>query len=262
MMDLGLKGKTALVLGAGSGLGRAMAEALAAEGAQVAAAGRTLAKVEETMKRIEAASGHCYALEWDSSDPSLVDDRVGAVEQALGPIDVLINNTGGPAPGPILGQDRESWSDYFQSMFLAVVGITDRVLPGMRERRWGRILTSTSSGAVAPIPNLGVSNTLRSALHGWSKTLAREVAADGITCNVILPGRIATERITFLDKKKAEREQRSIEEVERDSLASIPVGRYGSPKEYGSVAAFLASEQASYVTGSVIRVDGGLIPSI
>lgn len=259
-MDLGLTGKTALVLGAGSGLGRAMAEALAAEGAQVAAAGRTLSKVDETARRIEAAAGRCHALAWDISDQSLVDDRVIAVEKALGPIDILVNNTGGPAPGPVEAQSAASWETYFRAMVLSVFAITDRVLPGMRERRWGRIITSTSSGAVAPIPNLGVSNTLRSALHGWSKTLAREVAADGITCNVIVPGRIATERITFLDEKKAEREQRSVEEVQRESLASIPLGRYGSPDEYGSVAAFLASEQASYMTGSVLRVDGGLIP--
>ncbi len=147
-------------------------------------------------------------------------------------------------------------------MVLSVIAITDRVLPGMRERRWGRIITSTSSGVVAPIPNLGISNALRLSLVGWSKTLAREVARDGITANIILPGRIATDRIRFLDKAKAERERRSVEEVAAESTGSIPVGRYGEPEEYGDVVAFLASAQASYLTGSVIRVDGGLIASI
>jgi 3-oxoacyl-[acyl-carrier protein] reductase len=147
-------------------------------------------------------------------------------------------------------------------MVLAVIAITDRVLPHMRERKWGRIITSTSSGVVAPIPNLGISNTLRLSLVGWSKTLAREVGRDGITSNIVLPGRIATQRITFLDEQKAKRENRSVTDVSAESTASIPLGRYGDPQEYGDVVAFLASERASYITGSVIRVDGGLIQSI
>jgi 3-oxoacyl-[acyl-carrier protein] reductase len=142
---------------------------------------------------------------------------------------------------------------------MSVVGITDRVLPGMRAARWGRVITSTSSGVVAPIPNLGISNALRSALVGWSKTLAREVARDGITANIVLPGRVATDRIRFLDEQKAEREGRPADEVAAESTASIPVGRYGRPEEYGDAVAFLASARASYITGSIIRVDGGLI---
>jgi len=132
----------------------------------------------------------------------------------------------------------------------------------MRERRWGRIITSTSSGVVAPISNLGISNALRLALVGWSKTLAREVGRDGVTANIILPGRIATDRIRFLDVTKAEREGRAVEDVMAESTDSIPLGRYGRPEEYGDVVAFIASERAAYLTGSVIRVDGGLIPSI
>jgi 3-oxoacyl-[acyl-carrier protein] reductase len=145
---------------------------------------------------------------------------------------------------------------------LSVVAITDRVLPGMKAAGWGRIVTSTSSGVVAPIPNLGLSNALRTSLLGWSKTLAREVAKDGITSNIILPGRIATDRIRFLDEQKAKREGRAVEDVATESTGSIPAGRYGRPEEYGDAVAFLASERASYITGSVIRVDGGLIASI
>jgi 3-oxoacyl-[acyl-carrier protein] reductase len=147
-------------------------------------------------------------------------------------------------------------------MVLSVIAITDRVLPEMRARKWGRIVTSTSSGVVAPIPNLGISNALRLSLVGWSKTLAREVGRDGITVNIVLPGRIATGRITFLDEQKAKRESRSIDDVVAESTGSIPLGRYGRPEEYGNVVTFLASEPASYLTGSVIRVDGGMIQSI
>jgi 3-oxoacyl-[acyl-carrier protein] reductase len=145
---------------------------------------------------------------------------------------------------------------------LSVIAMTDRVLPGMKARKFGRIITSASSGVVAPIPNLGLSNALRASLVGWSKTLAREVAREGITANVMVPGRIATDRIAFLDAKKAEREGKTVAAVEAESLAQIPAGRYGDPGEYADMAAFLASERAGYVTGSVIRVDGGYIPSL
>jgi 3-oxoacyl-[acyl-carrier protein] reductase len=140
-------------------------------------------------------------------------------------------------------------------MVLSVIAITDRVLPGMKARGWGRILTSTSSGIIAPIPNLAISNALRMSLVGWSKTLAREVAKDGITANIIVPGRIATARVAAL-------EGRRVEEVAAESAATIPVGRYGKPEEYADVVTFLASTRAAYITGSVIRVDGGMTTSI
>jgi 3-oxoacyl-[acyl-carrier protein] reductase len=147
-------------------------------------------------------------------------------------------------------------------MVASVIATTDRVLPGMIARRWGRIITSTSSGVIAPIANLAISNALRLSLVGWSKTLAREVARDGVTCNIVVPGRIATDRTRFLDEKRAEREGRTIDQVEAASLGAIPVGRYGDPAEYADVVAFLASTRASYVTGSTVRVDGGQIASI
>ena len=261
-MDLGLKGKTALVLAAGGGIGRAVAKALAAEGAQVAVAGLHAESVNATAAAVAATGAQALALVWDLADLAAIDPNVTRIERELGPVDILVNNTGGPPPTPAGGQDPALWTKYFQAMVLSVIAATDRVLPGMRQRRWGRIVTSTSSGMVAPIPNLGLSNALRSSLGGWSKTLAREVARDGVTVNVVVPGRIATARVRFLDENRAKREGRGLDEVVAENEATIPMGRYGTPEEYANVVAFLAGERAAYVTGSIVRVDGGAIPSI
>jgi len=261
-MDLGLEKKAALVFGAGGGLGSAIAISLAREGARVVAADIDQDAARRTVATIEQAGGDAAAVAWDLADIGGIGARLDEVRQHVGTVDVLVNNTGGPPPSPAHGQGVEAWRKHFESMVLAVVAITDAVLPGMKARGWGRIITSTSSGVVAPIPNLGLSNALRLSLVGWSKTLAREVGRDGITANVILPGRIATGRITYLDQAKAQREGRSVEEVQAESTASIPLGRYGRPEEYADAVAFLASERAAYVTGSTIRVDGGLIASI
>jgi 3-oxoacyl-[acyl-carrier protein] reductase len=262
IMDLGLNGKTALVLGAGGGLGSAIAMTLAREGARTAIADIDPAALGQTAQAITAAGGRALELPWDLADLTAIEPNVAKIEAAFGPVDILVNNTGGPPPTPASGQPAELWSKSFQQMVLSIIALTDRVLPGMRGRKWGRIVTSTSSGVVAPIPNLGISNALRLSLVGWSKTLAREVARDGITANIVLPGRVATGRIKFLDEQKAKREGRAVADIVAESTGSIPAGRYGEPQEYADVVAFLASERASYVTGSVIRVDGGLIASI
>ncbi|TDQ60476.1 3-oxoacyl-[acyl-carrier protein] reductase [Maritalea mobilis] len=261
-MDFGIKGKVALVLGAGGGLGGAMANSLAKEGVKVALGDINLDAAEANAKAIRDNGGDAIALEWDLSKLDQIDINISKIESELGSVDILVNNTGGPKPSTVSGQAPDLWRESFDMMVMSVIAITDRVLPGMKERGWGRIITSTSSGVVAPIPNLGLSNALRLSLVGWSKTLAREVGKDGITSNIILPGRIATPRISFLDEQKAKRESRSVEEVSAESIAAIPVGRYGDPKEYGDAAAFLASDKASYITGSTIRIDGGLIASV
>lgn len=259
-MELGLGDKVALVLGGGGGLGRVIAKTLAAEGAAVAISDINDDALESALAEID--SSRSISLNWDLGDLGAIDANVARVEKELGPIDILVNITGGPPPTPISGQSLDVWSGQFQSMVLSVIAISDRVVPGMKERGWGRVITSTSSGVLAPIANLGISNALRASLVGWSKTLSNEVGQHGVTSNVIVPGRIGTKRIVFLDEAKAKREGRSVDEVAATSAASIPVGRYGNPQEYADTVAFLASENASYITGSVIRVDGGLVANV
>jgi 3-oxoacyl-[acyl-carrier protein] reductase len=261
-VDLGLKGKTTLVLGGGGGLGRAIATALAREGAKVAVADIDQGAIDRSVDDVRATGSQALGLRWDLGDLKLIEPHLNEVRRQLGTVDVLVNITGGPPPTRASGQAVESWSKHFQSMVLSVIAITDGVLPDMRKKKWGRVITSTSSGVVTPIPNLALSNALRLMLVGWSKTLAREVAPDGITANIVAPGRIATDRVHFLDRNRAETQKRPLEEIVAESVSGIPVGRYGDPQEYADVVTFLASERASYITGSVIRVDGGLIASV
>jgi len=261
-MYLDIEGRTALVLGAGGGLGGAVAERLAREGVNVALADIDPEKLNATVGMVESHGVKALPITWDLGDLASVDANVSHVEEELGCVNILVVFTGGPPPTPVSGQDHDLWASSFRMMVQSVVAITDRVLPDMRTERWGRIITSTSSGVVAPIPNLGLSNALRGTLLGWSKTLSQEVGLDGITANVVVPGRIATSRTAYLDQKKAERTGRSVKEVVAESAAGMSLGRYGDPAEFADVVAFLASERASYVTGSIVRVDGGLIPSV
>jgi 3-oxoacyl-[acyl-carrier protein] reductase len=259
-MDLGLRNKRTLVLGAGSGLGKAVALSLAAEGACVVVAGRTPEKIEATVAEIKAAGGNARALVCDLRDLSAIPAVAEQAKTLLGgSIEILFNNGGGPAPTPAQGQPMQAWHEQFDNLVASVIAMTDAVLPDMKAAGWGRIITNASSGVIVPIPNLAMSNALRSALVGWSKTLANEVAAQGITVNMVLPGRINTDRLQFLDEARAKRENSSAQEVSDKMKAAIPAKRYGNPNEYGDVVAFIASIRASYITGSMIRVDGGAI---
>jgi 3-oxoacyl-[acyl-carrier protein] reductase len=242
-MDFGISGRRALVLGASRGLGAASADALAAEGVSVLRAAR---------------SGEVPV---DFTDPASVEALIARVV-GEGGVDILVNNTGGPKPGPAHGQSSAGWASAFENMALTLFAITDALLPGMIERGWGRVITVGSSGIEQPIPGLALSNGVRAAIAGWSKTLAGEVGRHGITVNMVLPGRIDTDRVRQLDSGRAERTGRSIEAVQDASRAEIPVGRYGRPEEFGAVVAFLASRQASFITGSMLRVDGGSIRSV
>lgn len=260
-MDLQLKNKVALVFGAGGGLGGAIADELAKEGVRLGLASLRPEALEKTNERVSQLT-HTVAVPWDLADQDVIACNVSTVEAELGPIDIVVHMTGGPPPSPIAGQPALSWQTHFEAMVLSVIGITDAVLPGMRARGWGRVITNVSSGVITPIPDLGLSNALRSTLVGWNKTLAREIASDGVTANLVVPGRIATPRIGRLDAARAERTGTTPAEAEKASMDSIPLGRYGNPDEYAAAVAFLASARASYITGTALRVDGGLIPSV
>lgn len=246
-MDFGLNGKRALVIGASRGLGGASAGLLAEEGAQVIAASRSGV----------AASPDCEGVVLDLSDPASVADMCDRLTAQ--PVDILVNNCGGPAAGPARGQTTATWQAAFETMATPLFALTDAALPGMIERGWGRVVTIGSSGIVQPIPGLALSNGVRGAIAGWSKTLADEVAAQGVTVNMVLPGRIATDRLAELDETKARKTGQSVEDIQTASRKTIPLGRYGDPSEFAAAVVFLCSVQASYVTGSMIRVDGGLI---
>jgi 3-oxoacyl-[acyl-carrier protein] reductase len=263
-MDLRIKGRTALVLGGSKGLGWGVASALAAEGVHVALLARGQAALDSAARELAQRYGveaHGFAADLADADGLIA--AVAAAEAALGGrVDILLNNSGGPPPSGIAGIDPALWSAQFEAMVLSLVRVTDRVLPAMRAGRWGRILTVASTVVVEPNPALALSNSLRSTLVGWSKTLAGEVARDGITVNLLLPGQIATDRTVFLDATAAERRGTTADAIKAAKLETIPAGRYGTPEEFGAIAAFLASDHAAYVTGSMIRVDGGVVRSV
>jgi 3-oxoacyl-[acyl-carrier protein] reductase len=262
-MDLGLNGRRALVLGSTKGLGRGIAEALAEEGATVVLTGRRQEDAVAAAEQVSSKYGATvHGLPFDAADSASAAAIVPAARAALGDIDILVLNAGGPPPGNVSAVAADTWRQQFQAQFLTFVEITNALLPGMRERKWGRILVSSSSGVVQPIPNIGISNALRSSLLGWAKTLSLEVAPDGVTINTVLPGRIQTDRVDQIDAANAERSGQTIDQVKASSIAAIPAGRVGTTDEYGAVAAFLCSDKAGYVTGGTVRVDGGAIRAI
>ena len=249
-MDLGIDGKVALVTGASKGIGRAIAAALAAEGANVAIS-------SSSRERIDAAAVDVGATGFvlDSADLDAIPGTVEEVERALGPIDILVCNTGGPpANADPLGFSRDQWETAYRTLVLAQMALVERVVPGMRDRGFGRVVNVASTSVREPIANLMLSNAHRASMIAAFKTIARTVAGDGVTLNTVLPGRIATERAYSLSG--------SPEAAEAAAAKEVPAGRMGRPEEMAAAVAFLCSVPAAYVTGETLAVDGGLTRSL
>jgi 3-oxoacyl-[acyl-carrier protein] reductase len=249
-VNLGLEGRVALVMGASRGIGRAIAAALASEGATVAIASRSLEKLEEARAEIGGAATPFVA---DAGDLDRLAAIPAEVEEKLGPLSILVLNTGGPPFGGALDHELDDWESAYRSLVLAPRVLAGAVVPGMRERGWGRIVNVGSSSTREPIPGLNLSNAHRMAAVGFLKTLSREVAGDGITVNTVATGRFATERLADASG--------SLEGAEQAAKQEVPAARLGRPEEYGDLVAFLCSERAAYLTGTVIPLDGGMLHS-
>lgn len=261
-MDLGLAGKRALLLASTRGLGFGIARALVQEGAAVFIAGRDPDRLDGAVAALRAlGTAPAHGLCCDLDAPEKADGLVRAASEALGAIDIVLANSGGPPMGGALEIDDATWRRYFASMVLAPMRVVRLAMPGMLDRRWGRVIAITASSVPQPIPDMALSNTLRAAFTNWLKTLSAEVAARGVTVNALIPGRIATDRVAELETAAAKRLNTTVDEVHRQAIATVAAGREGTVEEFAAAALFLASRQGGYVTGGAIRVDGGLIRS-
>lgn len=250
-MDLGIAGRTAIVGGASAGIGRAIAQALTDEGVRVVLSSRDPERTRAAAAEVGAAAG----IAWDTADVAGADRLVDEAEAAVGPIDIVVVNTGGPPAGPDpLAFDDAQWEEAHRNLVRAPMALLRRVLPGMRSRGWGRVVGVASTSVREPIANLMLSNAERSATLAAFKTLSREVAADGVTVNTLLTGRIATRRMESI--------YGSMEGAEAQAREAVPAARLGRPEEMAWAAAFLCSDRAAYVTGAALPVDGGFLRGV
>jgi 3-oxoacyl-[acyl-carrier protein] reductase len=249
-VELGLRGRVALVMGSSQGIGQGIAAALAREGARVAVTSRSQGRAEEAAEGIEGDVSPFVA---DATELEALADLPAKVEAALGPIDILVANTGGPPLGGALMHELDEWERAYRSLVLAPRVLAGAIVPGMQERGWGRVVNVGSSSTREPIPGLNLSNSHRMATVGFLKTLSREVAGDGITVNTVATGRFATQRLAS--------NYGSMEAAEAAAQRDVPAGRLGLPEEYGDLVAFLCSERAAYISGTTIPIDGGLLHS-
>jgi 3-oxoacyl-[acyl-carrier protein] reductase len=260
-MELGIRDRTAMVAAASKGLGRAIAEGLAAEGCRVSICSRSLETIEEARRSIEAMGAEVLPVACDVTSAEDLQRWYDATVARFDHVDILVTNTGGPPAAPFLKLTEEQWQNGIDSTLMNVVRLCRLVIPGMQAQKWGRIVNLTSFVAKQPVELLTVSSTLRSGLSALTKTLADQVARDGILVNAVLPGHFLTDRQVHLAELRAEQQGITPQEYLDKSVSVIPLGRYGKPEELASVVAFLCSERASYVTGTSIQIDGGLTRS-
>jgi len=262
-MDLGIKGKTALVVAASKGMGKASALGLAAEGARVVMCARGEAALKDAAAEVKQKTGaEVLALAADASRAADISKVVAEANRAFGGVDILVANVGGPPPGPFEAMSDEQWKAAFEQVHLSTVRFIREVLPHMKQARWGRILAIQSSSVKQPVDGLVLSNGIRPGIAGLFKTLAGDLAPHGITVNLVLPGRIMTDRFREHQTDRATRSGVTLEKQMELSSADIPMGRIGTPDEFAAMVVFLASARASYVTGTAVQVDGGLIRSV
>lgn len=262
-MDLGIKGKTALVVAASKGMGKASALGLAAEGARVVMCARGEAALKDAAAEVKQETGaEVLALAADASRAADISKVVAEANRAFGGVDILVANVGGPPPGPFEAMTDEQWKAAFEQVHLSTVRFIREVLPHMKQARWGRILAIQSSSVKQPVDGLVLSNGIRPGIAGLFKTLAGDLAPHGITVNLVLPGRIMTDRFREHQTDRATRSGVTLEKQMELSSADIPMGRIGTPDEFAAMVVFLASARASYVTGTAVQVDGGLIRSV
>jgi len=262
-MDLGIKGKTALVVAASKGMGKASALGLAAEGARVVMCARGEAALKDAAAEVKQKTGaEVLALAADASRAADISKVVAEANRAFGGVDIMVANVGGPPPGPFEAMTDEHWKAAFEQVHLSTVRFIREVLPHMKQARWGRILAIQSSSVKQPVDGLVLSNGIRPGIAGLFKTLAGDLAPHGITVNLVLPGRIMTDRFREHQTDRATRSGVTLEKQMELSSADIPMGRIGTPDEFAAMVVFLASARASYVTGTAVQVDGGLIRSV
>lgn len=262
-MDLGIKGKIALIAASSQGLGKAVALGLAYEGVKIVICAREQDKLEDTRKEIQSKTGaEVLSIQTDLTSYDDIKKLVNNTTETFGTVHILVNNAGGPPPGYFLDLNEENWKRGYELTLMSSVRLTREALPYMKKQKWGRIINITSVSAKQPIDDLLLSNSFRLAVLGWAKTVANQVADKGILINSVCPGWTRTDRVQELLQARAQKEGSNPEEIERRITSAIPVGRMGRPEELANLVVFLASERASYISGTSIQVDGGSVKGV